>query len=484
MDNIQTHGSSMRGVEPKRWIKTHPYGHPNILYHETACEVNGQSYNYYPDHGDDPALAASRMKTAVQRYGLRERHIIPAYVTWHGHTRVKLDGSLATDPHVPMWVGVSLLGDVWFLFRDGSSQIQFRIPLKTYANDFTYYEPREANIFFVVDTDAGEILKIDRGTLEASLFHKGFKRATSIRAVGQTLYVCDPETNGGSVWAVDVAAPEVARHVCNIEKAYWVDYTSTGKLVVTTQNRSTYIVDPATGTMSNDLMEGKLAGDQKWVQCDVDRNGTCGRKDSILVLSSHGEANTDVYRLICQSEGVWGKPGTWGYGRGNCSVGYVEHTLDAVGHYPWSANHHPDDGVILFQGFANGQPGYLVAQNPADPWPVFEDHNDEMIDLFWVGRRVIEWGGDPEFKGTVPSFQSIVNWQGGSQLGSADYIAELPFAEAVAYLRGGMCGTVQRTITGDNLKGLMYFIHRSSQRYLREGKSLIDNLFAYLKANP
>lgn len=491
MDSIYTHSTSMNGVEATQVLSVHPYDHQGALYTETPAlseDENGvpHYFGYYPDLGDAPELIITRMKNAIKRGGPRGRQIISPYITWHGHTRRKDDGTLDTNMHTPMWIGISMIGDIYFLFRDGSASIPFSIPLAegSWTNDFTYSNDRM--VIYVADTKAAKILKVDRSSgapVTSVIFENFNQQISSLRFVNGNIYFCDPLKQGGSVWMIDPEDLEAGpMHIMDIPQAFWIDHTSDGDLVVTTLNRSTFVFHPFDIDPGPNLMAGRLAGNQKWVQCDVDRNGTFGLKDSLVVLSGHGEANTDLYRIKKPTTGAYLQPYTFSYQIGRTTVGLLDNVTDGVGHYPWSGNHHPDDGVILVQGFANGQPKYLVAKNPADPWPPMALLNDEQKDLHWVGLRVLQWGGDEAFKGTVPTFQSIINWQGGSQFCSADHVAEMPFGDAITFLRGGMVGRVPRTITGNNLRGLMYFMYRNSQRYLREGDPMINALMAFMTA--
>lgn len=184
-----------------------------------------------------------------------------------------------------------------------------------------------------------------------------------MRAVGEWLYFCDPDYQGGGVWRVN-AKSKAYEKVCALEHAFWVDYDSTHNLVVATLWREAHRVPaqanatpgPALFNNPSYLDEAKTKRQlQTWVTCSVDRNGTMGEVDSIIILSTHGVANTDMYRLT--SQGINKNGFSAG---GGSSVGRWK--FEPFGHYLWTGEVHPDQGMMLAQGFAEDVPSVIVAE--------------------------------------------------------------------------------------------------------------------------
>lgn len=482
VDDRQTIARSMNGVAPKGYRRIHVYGHPNSLYSGTPAVVERDGVNkiegLYPQFGDDPILSIlPNLKKWPLRAGPRERAIMNPYTTWHGHTRRSADGVLHTTPSIPMWVGIVFDGTMSYAFRDGSISYPFKVPLTdgSFANDFTFHEPRGDNLFFVTDSKAGKILKVDRNFSPpvTAVLASGFGEASSVRSVNGNLYVADRIK--GAVSKVTLAG--VVTKLCDIPSAFWVDYKSNGNLVVMSLLRKLYEVNVTTGAATA-ILPSIESGLQTWVQCDVDRNGTFGEKDSIIAISSHGSNNTEHYLIT--------PTGMRNIYHGNSinTVGNCVYVEEATGHYPWICAFHPDDGVLAMQGFANTQLGLISAMHPQDTWPV-EDPYDHP--LLGTGRAHIKNGTTDAAKiGLVPSFTALLNAQGGSFLGcSFDNIAEMPFAAALAFIQGGMIGTVARPdFTRANSLGILYYIYRNSQRFIREGAALITALRAFVAGAP
>lgn len=492
-DADQTIAPSMRGVEPARFVAMHVFGHtstyvrgqPMLLEAGRGLDAGAEPaiVNVYPAFGNAPGNAAAALRTRQMSNGApiqylpgpRGRQIMSGYTTWHGHTRVDEHGVRQTSPRIPMWIGIVLHGLMVYAFRDGHTEIAGQVPLKTFANDFTFYEP-DRKLFFVADTEAGEIVRVDRRTTPwtFSVLATGLGRVDSLRAIGRTIYTCDHIA--GRVLAVDAVTGE-PREVCRLAHAFWVDYRSDGQLVVMTARRTIHVVDPVSGSVGPDLLKGsKLSGIQDWVQLSVDREGTLGERDSLVACSVVGAANTDCYRL--SRDGAWRWPF---YAAGNASVGHLLHVTDPFGHYPWVVAHHPDEACLMAQGFANIVPLLIVGQPAGHPWqPV---NPDAYGSLWGTGRRVMWYGNaSGKLNASVPSFSTQINDSGGG-LATADHIAEMAPEDAVAFVRAGMLGNHPRPdLRGDALRGTMLFLYRNSLRYLREGAPLLAAVDARVRA--
>src|SRR5690606_13571904 len=116
-------------------------------------------------------------------------------------------------------------------------------------------------------------------------------------------------------------------------------------------------------------------------------------------------------------------------GNGNATCGNTLYCLDLFGHYPWVAEHHPDEALIMVHGLGEVFPS-LIAARPAS-YPA-EDTYDYLA---WNrGRDIIRFGTVKGVKyGTKPSFTAQMCENGWGLLGvTADSIAEKSFEEAAA----------------------------------------------------
>lgn len=493
---------SMKGVEPVAFRKLPVFGQVPGLYEESMHLIDGKIVRVNPLLGDDPMLnIMPGLKTFPHRAGPRHKSIITPYCNWLGHTRRLADGTMSTSPHVPDWIGVTMDGRVIAAMFDGSMRDLFSFTPESYVNGFTYYEPREQNWMFASDTGVAKILLLDRSTIPPtkSVFFDGkahgHSRITGLRAVGEWLYFCDPDYQGGGVWRVN-AKTKVYEKVCALEHAFWVDYDSTHNLVVATLWREAHRVPaqanaapgPALFNNPSYLDEAKTKRQlQTWVTCSVDRNGTMGEVDSITILSTHGVANTDMYRLT--SQGINKNGFSAG---GGSSVGRWKY--EPFGHYLWTGEVHPDQGMMLAQGFAEDVPSVIVAEGAGQKLWAAEDSPTAGItvagklmergQLFSdYGTPAIFNGGNPEDRGNVPSFTAILTPRGGGGLGCTfDHIARMPYADLHAFLKQGMIGSVPRTFSIMTLTALGYKIYRESQEFVKRGAPLVDGWLAYCKA--
>lgn len=476
VDAMQTVAQPMHGVLPAGYETLHVYGNMNLLYQGTPALIDGKKVSLYPEAGTDPMLNIMPiLRKYPLRAGVRGQAIMNPYTTWHGHTRVVEDGTIATSPHVPWWVGVVMDGTMTFAFRDGSVTYPFKLPITTYCNDFTYYEPRSEKLFFAVDTGAGKVLKVDRSTNPPTItgFAAGFGIATSIRAIGQMLYIAD--NKAGAVWELD-AKTKARRKVCDLPHVFWLDNTSTGKLLACRLNDAVHMIDPATGAVGPSLVPGTVElPTRTWVQVSVDRNGTFGPVDAFTSLASTGGANIRFWHSTIDGTRLTGLRG----GSGRMTAGDTRFVADHTGHYPWIAEHHPDEGCILVQGFANFQPTIIAAKNPANNRPALSIPTGTQVQMASRGESLMLTGGKRLDGTDAPSFTCLMSTQGWGLLGcTADYIAEMSYADAAAFVRRGMIGSVPRLLTADEVRSLLYWLYYNSQRHLREGASLINGLLA------
>lgn len=459
-DEFEHISPSRNGVRATEFVKLHVWGNMNGLYKQ----IPGVDGPVYPvSHSSDLAFAAGRLREDGTKAGKRGEAVMTPYTTWHGHTRVKADGTISMSQHIPMWVGVQLDGWVVYAMRDGSFVKAFQIPDVGATADFTFSEPVK-EIFYVIDFVKGLIYKVDRRDWSVVSI-PSFVNPTSIREVNGVLYVAD----SGAIYTL---VDGVKTKLLDVPQAFWVDYLSDGRLVVATLQRAVYIIDPANPVLGANLMGSTSS--TSWITVSVDRNGTFGPVDEFTVINMGGAGNTDLWRY---QDGVMKYkpiPGALGL----CTVGTSNFCQNLSGHYPWVGEHHPDEAVLMAQGLTDVFPA-LIAARPQS-YPAGDDGYDSA--LFFRGTNIIRFGtvSGVEY-GTRPSFTCQIAETSWSLIGcSADSIAEKSFADAAAFVQAGMLGSFPRPeIKGLDLLAILYVFYRSSQRFLREGNALIDQLRAF-----
>jgi hypothetical protein len=462
---------SRNGVEASGVRKIPVYGIPNRLYQNTPAVVNGAVVPVYQLAGDYVNTIVKAIKDRPLRGGPRGVNIMNPYCAWHGHPMTDENGVF--HPQAPMWIGMLMTGQFTYAYQDGRVSLEFTVPITTYANDFSYYEPRSAKLLFVTDTGAGTILKVDRSTSPptTTVFAEGFGLAQSVRAFGGHVYVAG--TN--AVW--EVAMDGTKTKLCTLGGAFWLDYTSTGELVVATRMRTLHKVNVDTGVVGPSLAPKIQVSLQHWVTCSVDRAGAFGEKDSIVIIASKGTSSEQLHRVMPN-----GAVKLLNYGAGKARVGVGKNVAEIFGHYPWVAEYHPEQAAMAVQGFANTQLGIIIAVDPLDAYPKEDIYDDALMALGI--KQLVHGSSDPAKWGTAttestyPSFTCLMNSSGGSFLGcSADVIGEMEFDDALAFIRKGMIGQVPRPdFTRVTALPLMYTLYRSSQRFLRIGAPLIADL--------
>jgi hypothetical protein len=484
VDDKLTIARPLNGVEPASMVRKHVYGHDAVLYEGTTRIHDGKVIHAYSNNGNNPSNGNARLRDAtlppVHRPGPRGESIMSPYTTWHGHTRVD-EAGLHASPNLPMWIGIALHGVITYAMRDGSSRDAFKLDLEpnSWTNDFTFYEP-DRKLFFVPETPRGRILRIDRRTTRwtVTVLCEGLGQVDSVRAVGAQLYAANSVT--GDIWAID-AATGAKRVVAQLSQAFWVSHFSDGRLCIMTKRRTVHEVDPATGAVGPNLLAraAPSTSGQPWVMVDVDRNGTCGKRDAFIAISVTGAANVDTYRVLRD-----GTPAMPENGKGVASVGAVMHIIDPWGHYPWVIAHHPNDGAFLVQGMESIAPQVVCSVHPDDYWnkataPWLPARNDAWLSVWDIGRRTVRDGGGFQY----PSFTAQINTSGGGII-SADHIAEMDFEEQCQFWLSGGIGSVPRALSKAQLTGIAMFQARNSMRYAREGARFLDAFKAFLDARP
>ena len=469
-DDQQTVARPMLGAEPAEWRRLTLYGCPAEYGILTPAYVDGAIQMLYPSTVSDenPAdLIVPELHKWPARGGPRGKAITTPYWIVRGHTRM-VDGAIDTNPRIPMWVGLDMVGRMYYLMRDGSVDIVAQIPLKTYANDFSYFD-HERKVMWVTDTAAGEILHVRRSgnTFTPTVWAKVPGRATSVRAIGTKLYVAN-EAHVIEVDALDNTLPH--RNVCSLPGVFWVDYLSDGRLVVMTRTANVHVVDPTTGAIGPDLNVGPFATNSSvgWVMVDVDRNGTCGPFDSIYCIVSHGQAINSAWRIdpagnISRIEGT--------NGGGRALAGLSRHCIEGF-HYGWVVAIHPDEGLQITQGGAQILPVVYAAVGAADPWPEQGLYDHGAIGGGW---EVVRTGGDRPFVACMGA-------SGNSLLGlTPDHLTDMPVADAVRFVRDGMLSIHPRELTDAQVANFLRWACTGSQAFQRDGKAAMARLEAGLK---
>lgn len=447
-----------------------------------AAVVDSKLEMLYPasvNDADPSLLIVPHTRTFPVRGGQRGEAITTPYWIVRGHTRRLDDGSLNTDPHMPAWIGLDMVGRLYYLMRDGSVKIVATIPLESYANDFSYW-PENRKVMFVTDTGVGKVLKVRRDgakfTVEGSVSVPG--RATSCRMVGQWLYVA----NERAVIEVDPNTMQVRREVCQLPRVFWLDYMSDGRLVAMTRHSAIHVIDPQTGEVGPDLngkdavngADYRNASEVGWVMCEVDRAGTCGLVDTIWACASHNLAINGPWRITPQGR-IDRIPGIAGAGR--ALAGRSTTTVEGF-HYGWVVALHPDDGMMLIHGGAQILPIIYAAVSNADTsWPADDNYDHSLAAR---GYSVIRQGASSADRAQQMPLAASMNAGGGGFVGcTVDHLAEMPFDDALAFVRRGLLSTTPRQIDDADALPVLYWIARGSQRYVREGRVLMEALKAW-----
>ena len=378
-----------------------------------------------------------------------------------------------------------------FYYSDGSIHDTVR-QLAVGAHDFALNPPNRA-IFYVADTFGGNILKVDRSPAiaartgteieDANLWivttlAAGVGTPTAVRATTDgTIYAAD--YSGNRIIKVDPASGAVTV-ICTIASPFALDYFVDGTLVVVTDTSGVYKVAPATGTVGPNLLPSGNPTQSGltaiFLTVSVDRAGTVGPAGEFYVSRSHGAANTDLWQF--RTDGSV-EPATqlWP-AQGRTTVGNTLYNGDAWGHYPWIAECHPDQAVLLCQGFADAMPSVLVTDQPHFAPEDAYDHP-----LFVHGLGILQAGCTAAKPyGSVPSFTALMDQYGWSLLGcTADYVGQMAYADAAKFVQQGMIGSFQRPdIVGYDLLAALYTLYRSSQAFLKQGATLIAGLRSFV----
>jgi hypothetical protein len=499
-DQFERMSPSRNGVRATEFIKMHPWGNMNQLYVQIPRLLADSNIDRPFSHStsSQPESFMEYLSTYGAKPGVRGVNQTTAYTTYHGHSRIRVPGihsnpgTWSMSPHIPQWIGVQMDGQFVFLMRDGSVTFPFKIPVVAgipvhNVHDFSFNPPpNNIKIMYAVDTENGRVLKIDRtpaftdplnpnfedfSLWAVTVFATGLGRPTGVRVVQDgTIYVADNVGNA----IVKITPEGVKSTLISVNNPFWIDYMSDGKLVVGTQRLEVFIIDPVSPNLSVQVnTNAPVANLTNWINVSVDREGTWGPANEITVIWIAGPGNTEFWRY---QGGQWlSKPIPNGFGL--CSIGLTHPVSEFMGHYPWVGEHHPDEAIILVQGTAQVHPALIAAKPPNYPVEDVYDHA-----TMGRGKNLLLWGaGEGVLHGTYPTFSCQMSAQAWSLIGcTADYLAQKTFAELATFIQNGMFGSFPRPeIKGRDLYAVMYYIYRSSQRFLNEGNTLMAALRSF-----
>jgi hypothetical protein len=469
-DAEQRLAPSWDGAEPTRsWVRCHQYGNFNRLYMGSPQPDGAAVRNLGSKaNGDDLMLnIVPWVKSLPMRPGPRGKHMSTPFGAVRAHSRRLPDGTLSMHPDIPTWIKVDVLGNIWYYMRKGELRLPYT--LKDVGGILDWCPvPSSRKEMLVADNGKGCVWHLLRdGANFTQTKYCDLPDVTSVISLPNGRhYAVDKK----AVYEITSRAPVLT---VNLSNAFYLDHFSNGDLCVGTLTPGLFRVT-ATGTVTPLYGAARL---NSWVQCAVDRPGTCGPKDTIYFAGSHFGVNDNV---IIVKPGQAAQTGTQVFGsvQGQMSVGPLIYTMDPFGHYPWNMLPHEDEAMFFVEGESDGVPSIWVRN--AGQFPNFGvyDHN-----TFGTGIYIIRTGVDfSQPIGGVPSFTCQMSDSGHSGIGvCADVIAAMPFDEQAAFVQKGMAGSFPRPfLKGRSLYALLYHLNASSLRYMKEGGALLDNLKAYL----
>lgn len=424
--------------------------------------------------GDDVALNITPyVATYEVKAGLRGSGVTTPYTAWRSHTRRLPDGTLSMHPDVPHLTGVDVVGNVTYRMRSGEIRIPHTIPGVKDVHDHSV-RPASRKFFVTTDTGHGRVMETFRNLAsftDTQLFQ--IPRPTSVRYNARDdLAIVSGNLNNPSLNSVWMWRAGRLSKLADIPFAFYLDLDEFDRFVCLTLNLGVFTIDPNNPAPVQVRPFGEL---ETWAAISVDRNGTCGEKGNMLIAGTHIKNNASAYM---RRAGVWiDALDHFGRSSGQRTVGSSTLQVDILGHYGWSLVYGEDDASIYSEGASDLQGSILC---PRGPHFAAEDNYDHYA--FVGGRTIIEMGCGPGTPyGSVPSFTCQMSDQGWSAMGiTADYVADMPFAQQAAFIQAGMLGSFPRPyIKGRDLYRVLYLLNSSSQRFLREGVTLMQGLLSY-----
>lgn len=469
----QEFASSANGVRPTRWLRIHPWGNfaglykaiPRLNQDGTVSNLGSKA------PGDDVLLnIVPYIKAHGLRGGKRGFAITTPYMAWKFHDRKMSDGSLSMNSFIPHMIGLDIaFGHLMYRMRDGEVKIVYTMTNPKAPHDWSF-DPSNRDIVIVANTEANQLVEITHRPSFSERVLMNVHRPTSVRCRNDGVMcvvsgsIAAPTTNTVFIIPKGMTVPSFSFTVAH---AFYVDFTSTGNFRILGLDCRVHEVNPVTGTIAQHSSFG--GGLQTWVSLSIDRNGACGPKDEMLASGMHFFDNGGAY-IFRTTNNVWQNYlNTLPTGAGQATVGDTQWCVDLVGHYGWSGEYSPHSCEIYWEGASDGQGSIICARPATHPAEDAYDHN-----TFTAGRKIIQMGCGPgTLYGSVPSLTCQMADQGWSLIGvTADWFSEKTFQEQQALVQGGFLGSFPRPfIKGRDLYRIMYFLNRSSQKFLRLGGS-------------
>jgi hypothetical protein len=477
---------SWNGADPtSAWIRCHVYGNfqglyvgcprvfPDGVVRNIGSKLGGDSLegNLLPNIKNQPLKAGPRGDNCGTPFGA---------VRSHSRRVFNADGTsfLSMDPNIPHYIKVDIEGRIWYYMRSGELRMPFQLANVGGILDWCPVPSSRKEQLFADNVKGCVWHTVRSGTAFVQTKFCDLAGVTSVISLPNGKhYAAAP----GGVYEISRGAAPI--RVVSIPSAFYLDYFSTGDLCVGALTLGMYRVVVTGGVGSAIAIQAPGALSQSWVWVAVDRPGTCGRKDTVYFGGSHTGINDNI---LVYKGGVGPSvngttyfkiQGSPAQSPGQTSVGNTITGVDIMGHYPWSGVPHEDDACFFIEGESDGQPSLLVRD-------VGQFGREDVYDhtAFGAGLYIIQYGVDQSQPiGVYPTFTCQMTRQGWSGIGvCADVIAQMPFDEQVAFVQKGMAGSFPRPfLKGRSLYNLLYVINRSSMRFLKEGKALMDALRAY-----
>lgn len=498
----------MNGKNPARVRVWNHLGTIQGLYsHYPEFGPDGMSAPYESNVGSDIAAIANDLRRRPRPYGKRGIAYLTPYCSVHDHPATRPDGTI--NPRMPLWLCLDHAGNLYFWMADGSLQYAGHIPGINYCTVFAIDEIA-LTTFYVCDfgvPDMGTPSKFTKSRI--AKVERATGRQTATKPENASEYVVttfydmpnglpvsvrtDEEVN---VYVADnlsgkltkITPQGVVSTVATVPGVVAMAYDA-GKLVCVVNTSEVKVVDIATGTVGPNinLIPGQVTGPSapyggKFWSISIDRNGTFGIKGTIAVTRDIGGGNLDCWFWEPDVTSPVGyKNATWHGGQGWDRVGDFLTVGETFGHYPWAAEFHRHQALMAVSG-VSGQFQMLVAYATANEVPPQKPFNKYKWEFGVRGAKVWSKGGVKASPFNKPSLCCITTKEGWSPFKdcSFDEMAERSFDSCEAFVQGGLIGQFRRDdIVGEDLYCVLQMIYANSQRHLREGQALLDQLDAW-----
>lgn len=468
-------GAGDHGTYIPRWRKIGGVVQAEQLKAEAGSYSLGASvdhFPYFPTYGGVPGLTNTT-----------------PFATVRGHP---------SGGRGPMWIELDGYGRFWGYNRDGTviGMGGNRMPVDLYEipdetlstfkpvgtftdgplkhpHDFAY-DYIDRKYFYVADTDNDRLVRVSRhaGVVTGqpedfskwvfSAWGPAFSHPTSIDSTKDgKIYVVDST----GLWSVN-RGTGAKKLLLADTRLFWVRCLSNGLVCTTSTDMVIKRIDPSNGSVTSlaVLATNMEAG---WPVISPDLSGQIGPKDSLYFIGgAHASIRIDQDGTVT---GSLNSPFYFQGGGGYANVGDLAKCLEAF-HYAWNCEVHPEEPYVFARGFKNSLPALYRPKQASEDYLSSYDYG-----LAAYGRSIMPRGTIDGFPwGARPSFTSLMTEQSYNGLGLKmfDDIQAMPLADRIAWVKGGMGGSVPRPeIVGEHLRGFLYWIWRNSRQFV-EGKPL------------